>query len=139
MPRISTLRCAVGIVLQRPCTPLLYGRVQPRQLAARANSTYGAPELNTPWLPPQLDATKSAVVFQRYYHLFTREELRGLAEEALVLGPAGEGRGEGIGEGEGDGGRRDGAGQGPRRGPCGVVEEVYYDKSNWCVVFRRDR
>lgn len=77
------------------------------------------------------------MVFQRYYHLFTREELRVLAEEALALGPAGEGRGDG--EGEGDGASRGGAEQGPRRGPCGVVEEVYYDKSNWCVVFRRDR
>jgi alkylated DNA repair protein alkB family protein 8 len=54
---------------------------------------------------PKLDAAKGAVVFQRYYHLFTREELVGLVE--------------GV--------------------PGARVLDVFYDKSNWCIVFERAR
>ncbi|GIM04554.1 hypothetical protein Vretimale_9099, partial [Volvox reticuliferus] len=125
---------------------------------------------------PKIDAAKGAVVFQRYYHLFEKEELVGLVEEALAAGPEADvGSGdvdmEGVDGGDGgavaadgiiingaggrvvsgsdghhggggdDGGGRAG-GVGCSKGLCvpyGVVEDVFYDRSNWCIVFRRAR
>ncbi|GLC44949.1 hypothetical protein PLESTM_001668100 [Pleodorina starrii] len=97
---------------------------------------------------PKIDAAKGAVVFQRYYHLFEKEELEVLVERALDEGPAEEEKeeveedleGEGERDGRGDekhGG--DGGGGGGARVPCGAIEQVFYDRSNWCIVFRRDR
>ncbi|GIL65797.1 hypothetical protein Vafri_19421, partial [Volvox africanus] len=99
---------------------------------------------------PKIDAAKGAVVFQRYYHLFAKDELVGLVEEALGAGPADTvGSGEvdleevdGGGSGTGAGSNGSGEGGGGSQGvlvSCGVVEDVFYDRSNWCIVFRRDR
>ncbi|KAG2425074.1 hypothetical protein HXX76_013983 [Chlamydomonas incerta] len=87
---------------------------------------------------PKVDESKGAVVFQRYYHLFTQQELAALVEEALAAGPA---DADDTAGGDDAGGQVHapglaGAGSGAR--PCGVLEEVFYDRSNWCAVFRRD-
>lgn len=61
-----------------------------------------------PWkMNQKFDEEKN--VYQRFYHLFRKGELKTLAQEALSA--------EGI---EGD------------------VEKVYYDMENWCTVIRRD-
>ena len=51
-----------------------------------------------------VDASKGAVVLQRYYHLFEEGELEGLVEQVPGLS----------------------------------VVQVFYDRSNWCVEFRKE-
>ncbi|GAX81302.1 hypothetical protein CEUSTIGMA_g8733.t1 [Chlamydomonas eustigma] len=51
----------------------------------------------------KIDKAKGSVVFQRYYHLFTKEELSGLVATM----------------------------------PNAKILDVFYDKSNWCIVFEK--
>ena len=97
---------------------------------------------------------RSFATFSSHAFVWPPQELAALVEEALAAGPAADGAddtsaGAGGGDEEGkgvaaraqQGGSGSSSGSGGGAGPgglCGVLEEVFYDRSNWCAVFRRD-